>query len=240
MKTSTKFLTAALALLLGALAAFNLSLRAEYARGTYKDPLRNTTTLKFSGFTEVSVLSASALKVRIVAGPYSVRLSDQAAEFVQVSQQGRRLRVTLAFPEGRQYLGGGDVLTITCPQLRQLSASARYLVEGKLLTDRENRGGSVRVQGFRQDSLTLRQDHATRIELAGNQLGYLRAGAGASPGSHPVLLIGSDNRIQAADLMMQACSVLEQETRIERPHYVFGDSTKVSFSGSALGGLSPR
>lgn len=240
MKTSNKLLMAAVLLLLGSLTIFNLSLRAEYRRGTYKDPLRNTTALKFSGFTEVSVPAASALKVKIVAGPFGVRVSDRAAEFVKVSQQGGRLTVALAFPEDRQYLGGGDVLTISCPQLRRLTAGSTYALAGKPLTDRENRGGTVRVQGFRQDSLALRQDYASRVELTGNQLGYLRAEAGASAGSRAKLSIGPGNRIQAADLRLRSQSELELGSRIEVPRYQFGDSAKVSFAGPALSGLGQR
>ena len=240
MKTSNQGLLAALLLLLGALTAFNLSLRAEYRRGTYKDPLRNTTALNFKDFTQINVPAASALKVKIVAGPYGVRVSDKAAEFVKVSQQGGRLSVALAFPEERQYLGGGDVLTISCPRLDQLSASATYSVNAKPATDRASRGGNVRVQGFRQDSLTLRQDQGARVELAGNQLGYLRAEAGASAGSRSVLRIEPGNRIEAADLRMQSQSELQLEGRIGQPRYAFGDSTRASFTGSALRGLGVR
>lgn len=237
MRTSNKFLMAALALLLGSLTFFNLSLRAEYRRGTYKDPLRNTTALNFKNFAQISVPAASALKVKIVAGPFGVRVSDRVAEFVKVSQQGGRLTVTLAFPEERQYLGGGEGLTISCPRLNQLSASATYSVNGKPVTDRAGRGGSVRVQGFQQDSLTLRQDQGARLELAANQLGYLRADAGTSVGSRSVLRIEPGNRIEAADLRMQSQSELQLEGRIGQPRYEFGDSAKASFSGPALRGL---
>ncbi|WP_310395270.1 hypothetical protein [Hymenobacter sp.] len=240
MKNSTKFLTVALVLLLGALSAYNLGLRAEYRRGTYKDPLRNTALLKFTNFTEVDVQAASAVNVKITAGPgYSVRVNDDAKQYVQVSQQGARLRIALAFPEDRAYLGSGDVVRITCPVLKRLTADGVYSLAGKPVTDSQvgRMGGSVRVQGFAADSLTLVQDHGTRVELTGNRLGYLRAAAGQSPGSQSVLRIGQDNRIQAAAFDMQQRSELELAGQIAQSSYQFGESAKVSFAGAALESL---
>lgn len=237
MKTSNKYVLAALGLLLSSLTAFNLSLRAEYRRGTYKDPLRNTTALKFANFTAVNVQGAASLKVKIGAGPFGVRVRNDAAAYVKVSQQGARLTIALAFPDELHYLGG-DIVTVSCPQLNDLTVSSLYTIKGRPLTDRQQgHGGNVQVQSFTADSLRLRQDDATRVELSGNHLGYLRAEAGASPGSHSLLFIGPDNRVQAADMSVQHQSELQLASRIQQLRFQFGDSTKAVFSGSALGVL---
>ena len=240
MKTSNKWLLAALLLLLGSLTAYNMGLRAEYIRGTYKDPLRNFTALTFKNFTEINLPAASLMNVQLTAGPYAVHVNKSAEKYLKISQQGGRLTVALAFPEGRQYLGQGDALTISCPRLRLLTAGGAYTQAGKPAFDRENgRGNTVRIQGFRQDSLRLSADLIAQIELSNNQLASLQADAGRSLGSQAQLRIKADNGIGAASLSVQHRSELQLETRIAAPHYQFGDSAKAVFSGAALSSLRP-
>ena len=241
MKTSNKLLLAALLLLLGSLTAFNVKLRAEYARGAYKDPKLNSLALDFKDFTEIDVQAAGALGVKIVAGPYGVRLNKAAEKYVKVTQQGPRLTVALAFPSGREFLGSGEVLTIGLPRLNQLTASSTYLLKGKAVTDKANRGGTLRIEGFRQDSLRVQQDHGTRVQLAGNQLGYLRAEAGRTPGSQPVLQIDKTNRILAANLRVQAQGELRLDAGgIPQLRTQFGDSARATLTGAALRDLGQR
>jgi hypothetical protein len=199
MKNSTKYLLAALLVLLASLTAYNMALRTEYRAGTYKDPLRNFTALKFTGFDEIAVPAASTITVKIVAGPYAVHLSPDAAEYVHLRQQGRQLLVEASFPSHHEYLGNRPLLVISCPRLTTLRTDAVYQQAGQPQVDKEYAlGHSVQVQGFRQDSLVVRADHASRVELAGNKLGLLRAETGLSPGSHTALQVGADNHIAAA------------------------------------------
>ncbi len=239
MKNSNKWLLAALLVLLASLAAYNMGLRAEYRRGTYKDPLRDTTALAFQDFSEIDV-QAAAMNVKIVAGPYGVHVGNDAVRYVRISQQGPRLVVALAFPGRAEYLGRGTVVAIACPRLKRLTTSAVYLEQGQPFTAKEDGGGyAVRVQGFGQDSLALRQDYASRVELTGNRLGYPRADAGRSPGSRSVLRIAPDNRIGAATLGLRHRSELVLESAIPRLRYQFADSAKATFVGAALGQLRP-
>ena len=104
MKTSVKFLLAATLVLLASLTAYNMALRTEYRSGAYKDPLRHYTALGFTNFTEVAVPAASGLNVKIMAGPFKVRVNPAAEKFVRFSQQGGRLVIALALPEQAQTL----------------------------------------------------------------------------------------------------------------------------------------
>ncbi|WP_035565493.1 hypothetical protein [Hymenobacter sp. IS2118] len=242
MKTSNKWLLAALLLLLGSLTAHNMSLRAEYARGTYKDPKRNTVALAFKNFTEIDVQAATAMGVKIVAGSYEVRLAKGAEQYVKVTQQGPRLTIALAFPEERQSLGGQHTLTVSLPRLTQLTASGTYLEKGQPVREKVGRGrSSLRIEGFRQDSLRLQQDHGTQIDLANNQLGYLRADAGRTPGSHPVLHIDKTNRIQAASLAIHSQGELQLAAGgIPDLRTQFGDSARATLTGAGLRSLGQR
>lgn len=244
MKNSNKWVLAAALVLLGSLVGYNMGLRAEFRRGAYKDPLRETKVLAFKNFSEVDVPAAGALKVKIVQGPFGVRLNNAAAEVVHVRQQGPRLTVTLASPNGFVYLGPGHTLTISCPRLAQLRADAVYTRDGQPVTDKESQrwgGGDhvVQVMGFVQDSLTVRQDHASHVELVGNRLGYLRATAGTSPGSESVLRITDGNRLGAASFDMRHRSELVLSSAPAAPRYQFADSARATLLGAALNSLRP-
>jgi hypothetical protein len=237
MKNSTKYLLAALLVLLASLTAYNMALRTEYHQGTYKDPLRGFTALKFKNFDEVAVPAASILTVKIVAGPYGVHISPEVAEFVHLRQQGRRLEVSASFPSRHEYLGNRPLLVISCPRLATLHADARYQEAGQPRVEKQYAlGHAVQVQGFQQDSLSVWADHASHVELAGNKLAWLHAEAGASPGSHTELHVAPDNHIAAASFRLRAQGELVLDnTAIAQLQHQFGDSAKVTLTGVALG-----
>jgi len=239
MKNSLKYLLAALLVLLASLTAYNLALRAEYRRGNYKDPLHNYVSQPFRDFTEVAVPASSVVSVKIVPGPFGVRLNPQAAEYVHLRQQGSRLLITATFPKWRRYFGPAETVLISCPRLAALTADAVYESQGQPLTTTNFREyEKVLVQGFRQDSLTLRQNHGSCIELADNTLGMLRATAGAGPGSHGLLQLNSNNRIAAANFTLNHQSeLLLDNVQIPQLRHQFGDSAKVTLTGAALGSV---
>ena len=239
MKTSNKLFVAAVALVLGSLATYDAALRAEYRTGHYKDPLHNYQALGLRNFDAVSVPSASGLRVKIEAGPFAVRVSKDAADYVRVTQRGQQLLVTLAYPEKPESLGRQEAVVITCPRLAALVVEGTYTVAGKAVLSRIEAGGEVEIKGFRQDSLTLRQEQSNQIRLVGNTLAWLRATAGTRPGSEPGLGIGADNRIQAADLTINHRGHLDLATAIPRLRYQFSDSATIALSGATARSLSP-
>jgi len=242
MKNSSKYLLAAVLVLLASLTAYNMALRTEYHQGTYKDPLRGFATLPLTGFTEVAVPAAGSVSVKVVAGPYSVHISPRVQEFVHVRQQGQRLVVEANFPVRQEFLGWGDGVVISCPRLTALTADAVYLEGGQQQAIKAYPGNrTVRVQGFVQDSLTVQADRASHVELAGNKLGLLRATTGATPGSHTTLTLGADNRIAAAKLDLQHQSELKMNNvLIPELHYVVADSAQALLGGTVLRSLSQK
>jgi hypothetical protein len=239
MKTSTTFLLAALLVLLASLTAYNMALRTEYRLGACKDPLRAYKVLNFNNFAQVSVPAASAMSVKIVAGPFGVRVNPAAAQLVRVSQQGGQLRITLALPKDSQTPSWGETVVISCPHLAALTTDGTYLQDGQPHLDQSANGGRrVLVQGFRQDSLALSQVNGNHIELIGNRLGYLRAVAGATPASRAVLTIGDNNHIATADLTVSPRSqLLLSNIVIPQLRTHLADSAQLTLSGAALAGL---
>jgi hypothetical protein len=237
MKTSNKLFVAVVGLVLGSLGAYDAALRAEYRTGHYKDPFANYNALALRNFDAIAVPAASAVSVKIVAGPFAVHVHKDAAEYVHLTQQGQRLTIALDYPKESKFLGFEETVVISCPQLRQLTTDGVFTIAGQTrLKKRVEYGNSndVIVQGFSQDSLLVQQDHAGSVELIGNTLGQLRAVVGTSVGSGPVLKVDAGNRIQNAMLAMGHQSQLDIRTSIPQLRYQLSDSTKVTFAGAAV------
>lgn len=241
MKTSTNWLLAALLLLLASLTAYNMTLRAEYRAGTYKNTLRNYTALPLRDFTTVAVPAAGLLRVRVEAGPYAVLVGKTAAKYVHATRQGSRLTVTLSYPEKTEYLGPGDAVIIRCPRLDALMADASYTVAGQIKIgafDGEWNRNELLIKGFSQDSLVLTQGRTAHVVLAGNHLGRLRATVGRVPGSTAELDLHSDNQVLASDLRIAGRSKLVADNlALPALRWQLGDSVQVELSGAALAGL---
>jgi len=238
MKTSTTYLLAALLVLLASLTAYNMALRTEYRSGAYKDPLRNYEVLNFKNFTEIAIPAASRINVKVLAGPFSVRVNPAAAKLLRVSQQGGQLRIALALLGEPETLGWGETVVISCPRLTALTTDGTYEVAGQLRHSPTVVGRTILVQGFTQDSLSLHQDRGSRVELANNRLGLLRAVVGTTPGSHPILQLNSGNHIADANLTLAHQSELVLDNvQISQLHHRLGDSVKVTLAGAALGSL---
>ena len=243
MKTSNKLLLTALLVLLGSLAAYNMVLKSAYDTGAYKDPLGNHALLDFKGFDEVDVNASNLLQVKIEAGDaFAVYQLKGTEEMIQVTQEGNRLKVDLTLPDEKTGLGGLRTtyhVVIRTPAVKNVRANAVYTVAGKPTTARHklyapNYFGLL-IEGFRQEHLQLELDNGSHVQLAGNQIGTLKASTGASAGSEPLLQLLPNNKLQQADLNIRNGSYLElQNVPVPQLRYTFSDSAHVSLSGASL------
>lgn len=242
MKTSNKLALTALIFLLASLAAYNMALKNEYGKGTYKDPFKDFTALSFKDFNSLEINPTHILNVKVSKGPYAVWVRKEAAEYVQVKQTGQRLRLDAVFPEERDYAGRTFAVMISCPKLTDLTTNAMYSVKGKLSTDKAQASSgsyAVTVSGLAQDSLRIHQDNASTVKLLDNALGQLRVVAGLSAGSSSALHVMPNNRIAAASFDIRNKSQLVLDgVSIPKLRYQFADSAKATISGAALSALT--
>lgn len=240
MKTSNKLVLTALFFLLASLAAYNMALKTEYRKGTYKDPYKDFTALNLRDFNELEINPASIMNVQVTAGPYGVWVR-KGTDYATVKQTGRRLRLDAVFAEEVEYSGRPTVL-IRCPQLMTLTTNAVYSVKGKQITEKianPYRGIGVTVSGFAHDSLRISQDNASTVKLADNRFGLLRAVASLSAGSSSALHVLPSNRIGAAHLdIRHKGQLILEDIAIAQRHYQFADSAKATISGAALSALT--
>ena len=232
MRTSTAWLLAAALLLLAALATYDVALHQAYQRR------QNTTNpdayvpLAIQGFTEVVLPDSGSLGVKITRGSFRVQVRAQYAHLVHLRQQGRQLIVAT---DSSDALDDEEMLLISCPRLTRVTT---HPVGPPPTAAGDSEGHcSVVISGFRGDSLALSQAKQSHILLYDNRLKHLRATVGTDAGSYANLELRHDNRIAAAELVVNGHSRLSAEGFII-PHlrYQFADSAVVQL----LGGTLPR
>ena len=204
MKTSIKLLLAALLVVAIALFAYDKMMVTEYKTAAYKDAYRYYTDLKFKDFDTINVNSVSAANVKFEQGPFRVRICPGGDGFTRLSQHKKTLNIDAVFKHGYQYNNNPYIVIISCPKIAELRTSARYGTNGGFYIDTVVRNEwnmrKVWIEGFRQDSLTIREDFGSRVFLANNKIGNLNASIGLSPASGSQLNILDNNRFDSANL----------------------------------------
>jgi hypothetical protein len=239
MKASSKFLLAAALITLLSLVVYDLLLRAEYKSGNYLNPNRNFLTLNCKDFDTLDLPSSTAANVKIVQGPFSIRMDRDAADFVQIKNEGRRLQISAAFTGNYQSTSSPFILIVSCPSLSVLNTNASYLSNNTEVTDTIVREDwnmrQVWVEGFNEDSLLISQDYGSTVVLANNHIRAVAATIGKSPGSGSNLIIQDNNEFTYADLDIQNNSKLYLENaRIKIPNIRLGDKSKMIITGKAI------
>ena len=191
-------------------------LGASTGKGITPDPYYGYIPLNYRGFDEVELHSASSVNLLLVQGDFKV-LEHPRAGFVVVRQEEKRLIIEAKFPDHFGGVNAPHTLFISCPKLSVFSADAKYTVGAVGVTDYENwdpgRLPTV-IRGFNQDSLTIREEHASNVWLEGDRVGRMVAVLGAGLGATgetseegpkeadngPVLVIGQGNRFDSSDL----------------------------------------
>lgn len=238
MKTSNQFLFAAIVLTLLSLVVYDIFLKAAYKSGNYADPYRNFVSLKFKDFDQLDLPSSTAANVKLVQGPFSIRMDEGAADFVQVNQDGKKLIIKAAF-DGNYRSGFNEyVLLISCPRLLDLDVNAGYQANNAKVTDTIVREDwnmrKVLMDGFTQDSLHITQDYGSTVVLANNHIRVLSASIGKSPRSGSNLIIKDNNAFMNADLDIRNNSKLYlDDAKIQNLNYELGDNSKLIISGKA-------
>jgi len=238
MKTSNKLILTAVLLLLFALTAYNYLLKAEYLSGRYKDPYRSYITLKFKDFDTVDVNSTTAVNVKFIQGPFSVRVDADALDFAKIKQRGRCLEINAAFK--RNYIQNPNpyIVVVSCPKLTEVNTNAIFIAGNKQIIDtifREDwRMRQNLIEGFKEDSLSIRQYYGSSIILSGNHISILNMVSGLNPGSFSKTEILNSNLFQQAtvDVLNRSKFLLDGKA-IKNLKYYLADSAKMTLTGSS-------
>ncbi len=238
MKTSIKLVLLTVLILLGFMTAYNLELKALYFSKSHLDPYRDFTALDFKGFDAIDVVSSGVANVKIIQGPFKVMVYTPHSKFIQVSQNGQRLKVFASYNTKEELVNryySDQRVIISCPNLKELNLDNHNLADnesrtgmkGDLRNSRENR-----LFGFSIDSLRLSVDEGSYFVMDSNRIGYLDAKVGMATNSSPLFYINETNKINAANLDIQNKTEFHFYSVIPGLKYSLSDSADLHTSGA--------
>ncbi len=240
MKTSSKLVFAAVILLVVALIAYDSLLKTEYLSGKYKDIYRDYKTLNFKDFDAADLPSSTASNVKFIQGPFSVRIDPDALNYTSIKQKGNRLQVESNFESNYVNNRFDYVLIISCPKLTEVNASAVYrkykgtqtYIDTTVKDDWRMR--QVLIEGFNEDSISVRQNYGSTVELSGNHIRALKAVIGTSDSSGSKFIIRNNNQIKQANItVLNRATLMLDGKPIQNLNYQLADSAKMIFTGDA-------
>lgn len=238
MKTSNKLAISAVILILAAMFFYDLKLKAAYLSGDYKNPFRDFVAMNFKNFNAVKLNASTAANIIVKQGPFSVKIEPNGNNYVKVAQTGTTLNIDVAFSGNYQNSRYDYVLVITCPNLVNFDADAKYMAGDLPVTDTlasaDFRWRPSIIRGFSSDSLAITAKHGSNIILTQNNIKALKAVIGINDGSASDLTIGTGNHFEKADLTLLNKSRLQiLEANIPDLKYQLADSAKLIFTGAA-------
>lgn len=245
MKKSNIFLITSVLFFLASILAFDFGLKTRYNNGYFRDPYNEFTALDFKDFDSIHVNASTMANVKFVQGPFKVRIFEDRADIVKVTQRGRSLTIDVN-TKSDNYEESPFTLIISCPKIDLLVADDKYIENGKLKIDTNARldfvhnnrivqaAKKVVVEGFSQDSLSIIQNNGSHIRLVNNRLKSISAIVGKSPNSASFLTIDGNNVFDHAYLDIRNRSQLfMSKAKIRDLDYKLAPDAKVTFSGTS-------
>ncbi len=238
MRTSTKILITALALLLVSIVVYDLQLRAAYNTGRFRKPYNDYVNLQLQGFKVIDLQSANVINIKLEQGPFKVLAAPEAIDFIKTTRHGDTLAIYAHYKYNYHNVRTAPVMYISCPQLSAILTDARYTVGHTEKTDeRAKEDFSWRISeisGFSGPYLRIVQDHASKLLLTNNSIAVVDAVAGLSSGSASNIALGENNRLGKARLDIRHGSRLWiKEAGADQLDYHIGDSAQLIISGAA-------
>lgn len=245
MKKSNIFLIAALLVFLASILAFDYGIKTRYSKGDFRNRYEEFTALGFKDFDSIEVNASTMANVKFIQGPFSVRVFEDRADIVKVTQQGRQLSINVD-TKGNNYEDSPFTLLVSCPKINLLVADNKYVENGKLRTDTNARldfvhnnrmiepSKKVLVEGFNQESLSIIQNNGSHIRLVNNRFKSISAIIGISSNSASFLTIGENNVFTYANLDIRNKSQLfMSKAKIGDLDYKLAPDAKITFSGTS-------
>jgi len=232
MKTSNKLITAAFILIFVSLFVYDRLLKAEYLTREYQDPYKSYTNLNLKNFDTVDLVSSTAANVKFVQGPFSVKIDQDALNYVRLKQYGSRLKIDANYERHYLYNQNAYLLVISCPKLAAVYTSAVYTANNKQVTDtivhEEWNFRQVLIDGFKEDSLFIKQDYGSTIILSNNHISSLNAIVGSIPGSGSKIDVLNNNTFQQAKInVFNRSWLVLKGSSIPNLEYHLADSAKM-------------
>ncbi len=234
MKTSNKlFFTAALIVIIS-LITYDLALRAEYKKGTYKSRFYGfEKTTAFNGFNNIDNRAANLISIQVEKGNEpGIWVKSVWKDRFNISRKGNALIINVDNKQSTRVSAYDNSITIICPSLDSVT-TAPYL--GKSGQNLIHSKGTTTVSGFTLEKLSLKISKGVDLFLERNKIADLRALVGDKSSDNAKLIISLSNQIDNATINVPGKNHLEIENSvIAKRNFTIADSATVTFSGRFL------
>lgn len=224
MKTSNKFLIAAVLVIIISVAIHDFALKAAYLKTNYKSRFYNKEQLHLTDFDVVDLKPSGFTNVIIEQGPkFAVWVSKEAKRDLFFNKDSHTLKI--AYKEKTDAYYQKDIIII-CPNLESVIAR-------ESTKDRDfSIIGYIEVRGFKQDSLNVESAKGTTISLTNNIIDMLNAGTNASGG----VISLPWNRIKQSNVNIRGIGTLQlyDKNGLGKTAYNLSPSATVTLNGDAL------
>ena len=234
MKASNKILIVTTVIIISFLVIYNLDLKAEFLKGKFKERFYSMKQLSFKDFNKVYFDAADKMSIRIERGnTYAVWVEKAFVDRLIFKQNGQTINISDDQSKGRIWGGEHPYVVIICPSLDSLTTTAYNAgKDGYFTYD----GPSTTIAGFKQDKIGVQINRYTKVNLADNLINVLNANVGDKEHGQAGLNIDPGNQIKTANIQVPGRSELKLSyPKIGKLNYNFGDSSKVTITGSSLG-----
>ena len=228
MKLSTVMLVISLTLFMGVLMVYNLSLKAAYVKGTFRDRFGEHTFNPLKTVKELRFGAANLMGTSVESGDREgVWISNHLKEFVNVEQKGEVATISLRELDSSNYMhiGTQDVVVIV-NKLNKVRSDTE-IVKGLRF---EDFGGELNIIGLKGDSLDIVTAEQSTVFLKGCTYKVLNAVVGGDKYWSRLSLSG-DNKFGEASFDIKKSSLELQDPAISRLNYKLGVSSRVELWG---------
>jgi len=231
MKTSSKLLITAILIIIGSMITYDLALRAEYRKGTYKSRFygfEKTTDAK--AFTSLDNRAANLVTVRVEQGEhFGVWMMKDLKDYISISHKGTVLVIDVIDKTKQINLYKNSIL-ITCPSLNKVTTAPFFLSKKE---EQNYFNGITSLIGFNEQRLELHVGKTTKVELDKSKIANLQASVGDTVTHNASLIIHSNNQIDIATIAVAGKNSLWIENpKIAKSNFNISDSAQVNLSGS--------
>lgn len=239
MKLSTIFIIATAVVSLGMLTAYNVSLKASYQKGGYKDRFNEMEFSSVKGLTAVQINAANKLAINIEkGGKEGLWIRDRIKSFVKISQAGATLTIDLTDEGKKRNLNRNDDDIILFSNTLSTISTIPYFTKEEDEAGWRYDDGDIRINGLKVDALNLLIGKFTSIYMNHVKTGTLKATVGEAGTGEAGLTVDSANEIAFADLSVPGKSKISLlNPKIVKTCYNLSDSATVTLNGTALEGM---
>lgn len=231
MKVSTILIITAVAASVIALTAFNLTQKAFYNKGDWRNRFYGMDYIAIKNVTEIELGDAEKFEVTIERGDKEgLYIQKGATEHVKWSRDGKKLRfeVPEKAKKGAPFRNEHFVLVLN--RIDRLKTSP-YV---PLTFQKRYDPASVLIKGFKQDRLHLDLGNLSNVVINESELGVLQAKIGDAEGEASLRVLQS-NKIDTANFNIPGKSNLSLSgANIVKTSYVLSEKATVTLNGKVL------